>query len=97
MDDSLNQGYGIVFTGRFALNTQDKYQFPACQISSVTTNVMIPSVITDYAYYINYLNEVFNCPLDLEKWKVFYDLITTCGWIFPYQKTALVCDRYVNS
>ena len=97
LDDSLNQGYRIVFTGEFPRNSQNKYQFPACQISSVTSNVIVPSVIADYAYYINYLNEVLNCSLDLDKWKIFYDLITSCGWVFPYQKTALVCDRYLNS
>ena len=97
LDDSLNQGYRIVFTGEFSRNSQDKYQFPACQINSVTSNVIVPSVIIDYAYYINYLNEVLNCSLDQGKWKVFYDLIITCGWIFPYQKTALVCDRYSDS
>lgn len=96
LDDSLNRGYQIVFTGEFPRNSHDKYEFPAYQISSVASNVIVPSIITDYAYYINYLNEVLNCSLDLNKWKVFYDLITTCGWIFPYQKTALVCDRYKN-
>ncbi|MEO1342033.1 MAG: hypothetical protein AAFV28_13025 [Cyanobacteria bacterium J06635_13] len=97
LDHSLNQGYQIVFSGRFSRNTQAKYQLPVCQISCATSNVIVPSVTADYAYYINYLHEVLDCSLDSSKWQVFYDLITTCGWIFPYQKTALVCDRDPNN
>lgn len=96
LNDSLNKGYTIVFTGKFDQINNNNYQLPAVPISSVLSNVIIPSVITDYAYYINFLNEVLNCSLELDKWKVLYDLITTCGWIFPYQKIVVVCDRHLN-
>ena len=28
-----------------------------------------------------------------EAWEVFQNLVRYCGWIFPFQKTAIVCDR----
>lgn len=93
LDHSLNQGYQIVFTGKFPQDNRDNYQLPIVQISSAASNAIVPSIIADYAYYIDYLNGVLNCSLDLNKWNIFYELITTCGWLFPYQKIALVCDR----
>lgn len=27
------------------------------------------------------------------KWDIFYGLITNSGWIFPYKKTAIICQR----
>ena len=93
LDHSLNQGYQIVFTGKFPQDNRDNYQLPIVQISSAASNAIVPSIIADYAYYIDYLNGVLNCSLDLNKWNIFCELITTCGWLFPYQKIALVCDR----
>ncbi len=51
------------------------------------------TTMADYAYYIDYCHEVLKCDRDSTKWDIFYDLITNCGWIFPYEKTVLLCDR----
>lgn len=60
---------------------------------SIVVNVIVPSVMADFAYYIDYCHQVLNCDRDEKKWDIFYDLITNCGWIFPYENTALICDR----
>ena len=49
--------------------------------------------MTDFAYYIDYCHEVLESDRDPIKWNIFTDLITNCGWIFPYEKTVLICDR----
>ena len=49
--------------------------------------------MADYGYYIDYCHEVLDCELDPAKWEIFYNLITNCGWIFPYEKVAIVWDK----
>ena len=91
--NDFSQMYEILFTGEFIQNNSNKYQLPQLELSSNTVNVIVPSVLTDYAYYIDYMHEVLNCDRDSVRWNIFQDLITSCGWIFPYQQTVLVCDR----
>ena len=64
------------------------------EVSSRFTNVLVPEVIADYGYYIGYCHEVLDCDLHPTKWDIFYDLITNCGWIFPYEKVAIICDQH---
>lgn len=89
--DNINQMYSMVFTGK--LDNTNKYELPYADITCSFTNTFIPSVMTDFAYYINFYHQVLNCPLERDKWNIFNDLITSCGWIFPYEKTVLICDR----
>lgn len=67
--------------------------YPLIDFTSRFVNVIVPSVMADYAYYIDYFSEVLNCNRDQTKWDIFYTLIVNCGWIYPYEKTVLVCDR----
>ncbi|MGD1920606.1 MAG: hypothetical protein ACFCAD_18015 [Pleurocapsa sp.] len=94
--NNFTEMYEILFTGKFSQKKDDnKYQLPQIELSSNTINILIPSVLADYAYYIDYLHQVLNCDRDETKWNIFQDLITSCGWIFPYEKTVLVCDRKI--
>ncbi len=34
-----------------------------------------------------------NCTYDTAKWEVFEALVQVCGWILPYEKVCLVCER----
>lgn len=70
-----------------------EYQLPSIEFSTAIANVIVPSVMADFAYYIDYCHEILNCDRNYLKWCVFSDLLTSCGWIFPYEKTVLVCDR----
>ena len=92
--DNLIQMVSMLFTGNFNNKDPGKYQLPAIEMSSRFTNVFVPEVMADYGYYIDYCHEVLNCDRDATKWDIFYALITNCGWIFPYEKTAIVCDRH---
>jgi hypothetical protein len=47
----------------------------------------IDAVISDF--YISVLKTSYH---HLE-WKALINLITSCGWIFPFEKICLVCDR----
>ncbi|MFB2919003.1 DUF6745 domain-containing protein [Aerosakkonema funiforme] len=41
-------------------------------------------------FYIN----VLNCQSDRQKeWEVFQTLMKDCGWILPYRKLCIICDR----
>lgn len=71
---------------------QREYQLPTIEFSAVLVNVFIPSIMADYACYIDYCHEVLGYERDERRWQMFRDLINSCGWIF-YEKTVLVCDR----
>ena len=89
----LSQIGSMLLTGFSNATGQGRYQLPYIEISSRFTNALVPEIMADYGYYIDYCHEVLDCDLDANKWQIFYDLITNCGWIFPYEKVAIVCDK----
>ena len=99
--DSLKTIGNVLFTGNFNNEASSKYQLPTIEMSATIANVLVPEVMADYGYYIDYCHEVLDCDLeeirsaarDANKWQIFCDLITNCGWIFPYEKVAIVCDK----
>lgn len=97
---SINDGLlglgGAFFAGEFINKQEPKLQLPTIEVGAYFANVIVSSVAADFTYYIDFFHEVLNCPLDRDKWRIFQDLITSCGWIFPYEKTVLVCDRIIN-
>ena len=94
-DENFNQMIAVLFTGNMQQPNKTKYQLPIIDMSSRFANVFVPSVMADFAYYIDYCHNILDCPLDRDKWIIFNELITNCGWIFPYEKTVLVCDRQI--
>ncbi|MBD2006834.1 MULTISPECIES: DUF6745 domain-containing protein [Cyanophyceae] len=34
-----------------------------------------------------------NCTENLKEWIVFQSIVKNCGWIYPYEKIAIICDR----
>lgn len=48
------------------------------------------------ASWFDFCISVLNCQHDKQTWKAFQSLILSCGWIFPYEKTCIICDRAVN-
>ena len=83
----------MLFSSSNYQNNSGKYQLPIIDASTRFMNVIVPSELIDYAYYIDYCHQVLGCDRDSIKWNIFKDLITNCGWIFPYKKTVIVCDR----
>ncbi|RCJ38667.1 hypothetical protein A6770_39605 [Nostoc minutum NIES-26] len=50
----------------------------------------------------DFLISVLNCIYPPKVWNAFSELITECGWIFPFEKLCLICDyplefRYDNA
>ncbi len=89
-DNGLLETGIFLFTGN--INNKNQYKLPLVEVSSRLTNVIIPQIMADYGYYIDYCHNVLGCELDEDKWNIFYDLITNSGWIFPYKKVAIVCE-----
>ena len=85
--------FAMVFTGGFGTAPSAKYQLPLVEATSRFSNTVIPSLMADFAYYIDYCHEVLGCDREPIKWNIFADLIINCGWLFPYEKTVLICDR----
>ena len=91
--NNTDNTWATFFTGRFNRPNSTQYELPLVDANSRFINAIVPSVMTDYGYYIDYCHEVLNCERDAQKWNVFYNLITNCGWLFPYENIVLICDR----
>ena len=91
-ENNTMSGFSMLFTGRFEQRNA-QYKLPQIEVASRFINVIVPSVMADYSYYIDYCHEVLGFNRDEKKWRIFSDLTTNCGWIFPYEKTVLICDR----
>ncbi|MBP0038335.1 MAG: hypothetical protein J7519_11610 [Roseofilum sp. SID1] len=42
---------------------------------------------------IDFLAHALNVSIDETKYEIFSSVIQSCGWIFPFEKTCLVCER----
>ncbi len=43
--------------------------------------------------FLDYCISVLNCDYDPVNWQVFQALVRDCGWIVPYEKVCLICER----
>lgn len=43
--------------------------------------------------WIDYCISVLGCSCDQTRWQAFQTLTQECGWVLPYEKVCLVCDR----
>lgn len=43
--------------------------------------------------WLDFCISVLKCSCDLRRWEAFESLVKYCGWILPYEYTAIVCDR----
>ncbi len=48
---------------------------------------------TSLACLADYCINTLNCQCDINLWEILKNLVTTCGWIFPFEKVCFVCDR----
>ncbi len=53
------------------------------------------SLVTDAAW-LDFAVEALNCSVDAMKWDAFSAIAQSCGWILPYEKVCIVCDRPVS-
>ena len=52
-----------------------------------------PEVLAGDAAFLDFGFSVLNYPYDREEWEILQELIVSCGWIYSYEKTCIVCDR----
>lgn len=55
-----------------------------------------PEVWARDSSLLDFCFSVLNCPYDLEKWELLQALIINCGWIYPFEKTCIVCERPIK-
>ncbi|XZO03289.1 MAG: DUF6745 domain-containing protein [Microcoleus sp.] len=52
-----------------------------------------PIVWAEFAATCDFCFSVLKCKYNPIKWQALKSLTTQCGWIFPYEKVCIVCDR----
>lgn len=55
-----------------------------------------PEVWARDASLLDFCFSVLNCPYDPEKWELLQALIINCDWIYPFEKTCIVCERPIK-
>lgn len=63
------------------------------QQRSQNDNCIQPELWAVYASAFDYCISVLNCEYSPEKWEAIQSVVKDCGWIFPWKKTCLACDR----
>ncbi len=48
------------------------------------------------AILLDFCFSVLNCPYEQEKWGLLQCIIINCGWIYPFEKTCIVCERPIK-
>lgn len=51
---------------------------------------------TSLACLADFCINILNCQCDVILWEIVHNLVTTCGWIFPFEKVCFVCDRPIK-
>ncbi|MBD0361604.1 MAG: hypothetical protein ICV55_02265, partial [Coleofasciculus sp. C3-bin4] len=51
-----------------------------------------PEVWACDASLLDFCSSVLNCSYDQEKWELLQALIMNCGWIYPFEKSCIVCE-----
>jgi len=55
-----------------------------------------PEVWACDASLLDFYFSVLNCPYEQEKWELLQALIINCGWIYPFEKTCIVCEHPIK-
>ena len=56
-------------------------------------SILRPNIDISYVDQIDFCISVLKCEHDQKKWSALQSLITDCGWVFPFEKICIVCDR----
>jgi len=66
------------------------------QIGYAATSFIETEIWACNASVYNFCISVLNCAVDMENWGVFQAVVKDCGWIYPCEKTCIVCDRPIK-
>lgn len=48
------------------------------------------------ASWFDFCISVVNCDYQQKEWEVFQSLLKDCGWIYPFERAYIVCDRPIK-
>ncbi|MCP2730411.1 DUF6745 domain-containing protein [Limnofasciculus baicalensis] len=60
------------------------------------TNSIHPAQWINRANWLDIGISVFKCSYPKENWEIFQSIANNCGWIFPFEKTCIVCERPIK-
>ena len=63
------------------------------QLSSKIKNCIKPEIWSCSGSWFDFCIAVLNCVSTPEIWHPFYSLVTSCGWIYPFKQTCVVCSH----
>ena len=52
-----------------------------------------PEALASLGSLLDFCISVLNCVHDPKRWELFQSLVSECGWIFPFDKACVVCNR----
>lgn len=59
-------------------------------------NCIRPELWASQGTLLDFWISVLNGAHNQKAWQVFQSLVSNCGWIFPYEKVCIVCDRPIK-
>ena len=65
-------------------------------LSSELYNQISPEVWASYGSWLDFCICVLNCTHNQQEWNVFQEIAQSCGWFYPFEKIAIVCDRPIK-
>ncbi len=81
----------VEFQLEYRLRGQLKTQLQ--QRSNLRNPWFQPQSLTWASSWLDFFISVLKCSCDLRRWEALQSLVKYCGWILPYEYTAIVCDR----
>lgn len=66
------------------------------QLGQQLQDCISPESWTGECNWFDFCTSVLNCAHAQNKWLAFKSLVEQCGWILPYEKICVVCDRPIQ-
>jgi hypothetical protein len=66
------------------------------QIWSPLNNCIEPELWVSYAGWMDFCISVLQCDYAPSEWQLYQSIVKDCGFIVPYQKVCIICDRPVK-
>ncbi|WP_242048276.1 MULTISPECIES: DUF6745 domain-containing protein [Nostocaceae] len=92
--DELDKIFGGIINNRLAQDFDILYE--ELDISVFDLTYIAPESWVVDASFIDFCISELNCDLSQQDWLVIQNLIKNCGWIFPDEHIAIVCDRPIH-
>ena len=65
-------------------------------LEAIFCNSIRPKVWACDASLLDFCFSALNCPYEQEKWELLQALLINCGWIYPFEKTCIACERPIK-